>query len=48
MIDFVIIIGILWFFRVGAVVSICYGFGEGTKGIRKDEKESTTRKNYIV
>ena len=48
MIDFVIIIGILWFLLVGVVVSIFYGFGEGTKGIRKDEKESTTRKNYIV
>ena len=48
MIDFVIIVGILWFLLVGVVVSIFYGFGEGTKGIRKDEKESTNRKNYNI
>tara|TARA_Y100001938_G_C8093156_1_gene436350 strand:+ start:822 stop:968 length:147 start_codon:yes stop_codon:yes gene_type:complete len=48
MIDFVIVIGILWFLFVGVIVTVFYGFGEGTKGIRKDGKESTTRKNYIV
>ena len=43
MIDFLIIIGILWFLLVGVVVSIFYGFAnpfgqDWYKGIRKDKK----------
>lgn len=36
MIDFVVIIGIIWFLLVGTVVSIFYGaFEGGSKGIKK-------------